>query len=154
MKKEDQIKGHIPFVMAGVTNNGVANYICNPVANFPKNSITIDIFGNTFYRNYDFGAGDDTGVYWNTQISYSLNTMLYFSTVMKKTVADRFSYGHKLRSSQSLNFNMSLPINEDGKIDFDYMETYISAIKKIIISDVVQYADKKIAVTKQIINSK
>ena len=154
LKKEDQIKGHIPFVMAGVTNNGVANYICNPVASFPKNSITIDIFGNTFYRNYDFGAGDDTGVYWNTQISYSLNTMLYFSTVMKKTVADRFSYGHKLRSSQSLNFNMSLPINEDGKIDFDYMETYISAIKKIIISDVVQYADKKIAVTKQIINSK
>ena len=63
LKKEDQIAGNIPFVMAGTTNTGVVNYISNPVASFPKNSITIDIFGNTFYRNYDFGAGDDTGVY-------------------------------------------------------------------------------------------
>jgi hypothetical protein len=62
LKKDDQISGNIPFVMAGITNTGVVNYISNPVASFPKNSITIDIFGNTFYRNYDFGAGDDTGV--------------------------------------------------------------------------------------------
>ena len=54
MKKEDQLSGNIPFVMAGVTNTGVINYISNPVASFPKNSITVDIFGNTFYRDYDF----------------------------------------------------------------------------------------------------
>lgn len=65
LKKDDQILGNIPFVMAGTTNTGVVNYISNPVASFPKNSITIDIFGNTFYRDYDFGAGDDTGVYWD-----------------------------------------------------------------------------------------
>lgn len=153
LKKEDQVKGNIPFVMAGVTNNGVANYISNPVACFPKNSITIDIFGNTFYRNYDFGAGDDTGVYWNTQRNYAMETMLYFATVMRKTVADKFSYGHKLRSSQSLDFIMKLPITRNGKIDYEYMETYISAVQKVIIADVVQYADKKIAAAKQIINS-
>jgi len=41
---------------------GVVGYISNPIALFSKNSITIDIFGNSFYRNYDFGAGDDTGI--------------------------------------------------------------------------------------------
>lgn len=56
LKKDDQMPGEIPFVMAGVTNTGVVNYISNPVASFPKNSITIDIFGNTFYRNYEYGA--------------------------------------------------------------------------------------------------
>ena len=69
LKKDDQILGEIPFVMAGVTNTGVANYISNPIATFPENSITIDIFGNTFYRNYAFGAGDDTGVYWSDKQS-------------------------------------------------------------------------------------
>lgn len=49
--------------MAGRTNTGVANYISNPIVMFPKNSIKIDIFGNTFYREYEFSAGDDTGVY-------------------------------------------------------------------------------------------
>lgn len=71
LKKDDQISGNIPFVMAGITNTGVINYISNPVASFPKNSITIDIFGNTFYRSYDFGAGDDTGVYWIDEKEYS-----------------------------------------------------------------------------------
>lgn len=66
LKKDDQIKGDIPFIMAGTTNTGVVNYISNLVNMFPVNSITIDIFGNTFYRNYEYGAGDDIGVYWST----------------------------------------------------------------------------------------
>lgn len=67
LKKADQIEGRIPFVMSGVTNTGVSNYISNPIVMFPKNSITVDIFGNTFFRNYDFNAGDDTVVYWNDE---------------------------------------------------------------------------------------
>lgn len=83
LKKDDQIAGNIPFVMAGTTNTGVVNYISNPTANFPKNAITVDIFGNVFYRNYDFGAGDDTGVYWNDEKKYSKELMLFFTASMK-----------------------------------------------------------------------
>ena len=79
LKKDDQLPGNIPFVMAGTTNTGVVNYISNPVSKFPKNSITIDIFGNVFYRDYDFGAGDDTGVYWNDKVAYSKETMLFLT---------------------------------------------------------------------------
>ena len=85
LKKQDQKAGAIPFIMAGVTNNGVANYISNPVTKFPANSITVDIFGNTFYRDYEFGAGDDTGVYYNVAQTYTKETMLYFTTVISKS---------------------------------------------------------------------
>ena len=149
LKKEDQLPGKIPFVMAGTTNTGLVNYISNPVASFPKNSITIDIFGNTFYRNYSFGAGDDTGVYWNSKIEYSKETMLFFVAAMEKSIKGKFSYGKKLRSSQSFNFKMNLPIKQ-GKIDFDFIEKFISAIQKLVIKDVVKYADKKIQITKEI----
>ena len=37
---------------------------------------------------------------------------------------------------------------KDGKIDFAFMETFISAIKKLAIKDVVLYTDQKIAATK------
>lgn len=141
----------MPFVMAGVTNTGVVNYISNPVAIFPENSITIDIFGNTFYRNYRFGAGDDTGVYWNDKKEYSKEEMLFFATSMQKAVAGKFSYGKKLRSSQSLKEKISLPITPTGEIDFNLMQNLISAIQKLVIKDVVLYADKKIAATKQVI---
>ena len=151
LKKDDQISGNIPFVMAGITNTGVVNYISNPVASFPENSITIDIFGNTFYRNYDFGAGDDTGVYWNDEREYSKEVMLFFAASMEKSISGKFDFGNKLRSSQSLNFTMKLP-TQNKQPNYTIMETFISAIQKLVIKEVVLYADRKIAATKTVVN--
>ena len=114
--------------MAGITNTGVINYISNPVASFPKNSITVDIFGNTFYRDYDFGAGDDTGVYWNDDVEYSKDAMLFFAVAMQKALLGRFSYGKKLRSSQSLKFKMMLPVKND-RIDFEFISSFIAELE-------------------------
>ena len=150
LRKEDQISGTIPFVMAGTTNTGVVNYISNPVASFPKNSITIDIFGNTFYRNYDFGAGDDTGVYWNDKKQYSKEIMLYYTTTMNKSLVGKFSFGKKLRSSQSLDFKMILPSTK-GEPAYAYMEVFIKAVQKLVIKEVVVYADRKIEATREVV---
>ena len=151
LKKEDQKDGLVPFVMAGVTNTGVVNHISNPVVTFPRNSITVDIFGNTFYRNYDFGAGDDTGVYWNESKEYSQSVMLYFAAAISRSLRGRFSYGKKLRSSQSLKFKINLPAVND-RIDYDFMENFIKAIEKLVIKDVVLWADKKIEATKEVVS--
>ena len=148
LKKDDQISGKIPFVMSGVTNCGVVGYISNPVAKFPKNSITVDIFGNTFYRGYNFGAGDDTGVYWNSEKNYSAKAMLFFAAAIEKSLTGKFSYGNKLRSSQSKNFEIYLP-TKDGEIDFEFMEKFISAVQKIVIVDVVKYSEEKISAYRQ-----
>ena len=142
LKKDDQIEGDIPFVMAGTTNTGVVNYISNPVSSFPKNSVTIDIFGNTFYRNYDYGAGDDTGVYWNDEINYSIQQMLFYSTAMAKSLQGKFSYGKKLRSSQSFDFKMKLPTKNNNP-SYEVMETLISAVQKLVIKNLVKYAEAK-----------
>lgn len=44
-----------------------------------------------------------------------------------------------------------LPVTKTGEIDFDFMETFISAVQKLVIKDVVLYADKKIAAAKEAI---
>ena len=142
LKKEDQTTGDIPFIMAGTTNMGVVNYISNPVASFPKNSITVDIFGNTFYRNYDYGAGDDTGVYWNNEKTFAKTSMLFLATAISKSISGKFNYGTKLRSSQSLDFKMSLPI-KNNKPDYVLMEMLISAVQKTVIKGVVEYVQAK-----------
>lgn len=150
LKKEDQKEGTIPFVMSGTTNTGVVGYISNPVASFPSNSITVDIFGNTFYRNFDFGAGDDTGVYWNDKENYSKDEMLFFTAAMGKSLFGKFDYGNKLRSSQSFDIKMQLP-TKNNKPDYATMETFIKAVEKLVIKDVVLYADSKIKATKTVV---
>lgn len=150
LKKEDQKEGTIPFVMSGTTNTGVVGYISNPVASFPSNSITVDIFGNTFYRNFDFGAGDDTGVYWNDKENYSKDELLFFTAAMGKSLFGKFDYGNKLRSSQSFDIKMQLP-TKNNKPDYATMETFIKAVEKLVIKDVVLYADSKIETTKNVV---
>ena len=140
MRKEDQIAGDIPFVMAGRTNTGVANYISNPVSTFPENSITMDIFGNAFYRSYSFGAGDDTGVYWDENKEYSPRMMLFFVVAMQKAVEGNFSYGKKLRSSKSLDFKMRLPV-KDGVIDYAFMERFIAELEAERVKELEAYLE-------------
>ena len=150
LKKSDQIDGNIPFVMSGVTNTGIVNYVSNPVVMFPKNSITLDIFGNAFYRPYDFGAGDDTGVYWNENNIFNKDSMLFITTSMRTSVLGKYDYGKKLRSSQSKHIKMALPV-KNGKPDIDYMEIFTKAIIKLAIKDVVRYADERIEATKEVV---
>ena len=138
LKKDDQKAGDIPFVMAGVTNTGVVNYVSNPIAYFPENSITIDIFGNVFYRNYAFGAGDDTGVYWNDKVTYSKETMLFFAVAMRKSLEGRYSYGKKLRSSQSLYFKIRLPVR-NNKIDFAFIDKFIAELEAERLAELEAY---------------
>lgn len=153
LKKSDQVSGNIPFIMSGITNNGVANYISNPIIMFPKNSVTIDIFGNTFYRNYPFSAGDDTGVYWTDKYNLDLKQMLYLTATMRRALKGKYSYGNKLRSSKSYNILMKLPVNSEDKIDFEFMQIFISAIQKLVIKNVVEYKDKLIDKTKDVISN-
>lgn len=57
--------------------------------------------------------------------------------------------GYKLEDIK--NHIIELPI-KNGNIDFDFMEKIVSAIQKIVIKDVVLYTDKKIKITKNLIN--
>lgn len=43
---------------------------------------------------------------------------------------------------------IELPV-KDGSIDYKFMENYISAIQKLVIKDVVLYADSKIEATRK-----
>ena len=150
LTKSDQISGDLPFVMSGITNTGVVKYIGNSVTQFPKNSITIDIFGNTFYRSIVFGASDDVGVYWNRENEKSKNVMLILAGSIQKALRGRFEYGNKLRSSKSYNLKCHLPTKNNDP-DYKLMKTLGSAIQKLVIADVVKYADSELSAYQSVI---
>lgn len=127
--------------------NGAIHY-ANAILHYT--SYTRIIARNAFYRNYDFGAGDDTGVYWSEKSDYSKEIMLFLTCSMGKSIENKFSYGKKLRSSQSFKFKMQLPVKNEQP-DYELMSTLISAIQKLVIADVVKFSDEKIKATKQVV---
>ncbi len=49
--------------------------------------------------------------------------------------------------------SIKLPVDTLGKINFDYMESYIRAVEKLAIANVVKYKDQIIKTTKKIVEN-
>ena len=62
-----------------------------------------------------------------------------------------FSYNNMATWNKLKLLEISLPVNSNEEIDFDYMERYIRAIEKLAIADVVEYKNRMIATAKKVV---
>jgi len=76
-----------------------------------------------------------------------LQDKAYLATCVYKSLSHKYSWGDSVSKTKIKNDRISLP-TKDGKPDFDIMQTFISAIQKLVIKDVVKYSEKKISATK------
>lgn len=141
--KANRTYGEVPLVTAGLENYGISQYIKHNRELFNKNSITIDMFGNTFYRNYNFYADDNIIVLYNK--TFHLKTLLYFTSVIKATTKSQYSYGKQFHMQSVNKLKVSLPVTSTGEPDYDFMEAYTTAIMKKQILKVKQMLDHKLS---------
>ena len=151
LKKDDQKSWKIPFVTAWFNNTWITNYISNPIASFPWNSITIDMFWNVFYRDYDFWADDNISVYYDVNNKKSKLVNLYLTSVLSKKIKGTFSYRKQFRCSKNMDLEITLPVTSDNQIDYPLIETYIKANQKLVIKDLVDKVNEKLETYKKII---
>lgn len=141
LKSEDRKQGKLPFVTAGETDEGVSDFIGNNVQIFAKNTTTIDMFGSAKYRNYEYGCDDHVAVVHTEELP--MNVAIFVTTAIHKSSHNgQFNYGRNFYAKDADELEILLPTKK-GNIDIDTMNTFISAIHKIIIKDVVLYASKK-----------
>ena len=150
LKSDDRINGSLPFVTAGEANTGISDFIGNKVEVFSKNTITIDMFGSAKYRNYNYGGDDHIAVVHTEKIK-SESAIFVTSAAHKSSYNGQFNYGRNFYAKDADTLNIMLP-TKNNEIDFTYMELLISAVKKLVIKDVVLYADSKINATKKVIS--
>lgn len=150
LKSDDRIAGSLPFVTAGEAETGVSAFIGNSVEVFPANTITIDMFGSTKYRNYSYGADDHVAVV-HTQ-ALPKHAVCFITTAIHKVAnAGAFHYGRNFYAKDAAPLHISL-LSRSGEPDYTQMETFIRAIEKLVIRDVVLYADRELSATQQVIN--
>ncbi|WP_022934835.1 restriction endonuclease subunit S [Mesomycoplasma bovoculi] len=105
-----------------------------------------------FYRKNPWYAGQFVRKI-ASKISLNYNSIPYFTTILNKQKHKLMSVLVRDVDSTFLNGNIQLP-TKDGKIDFEYIELFTTAIQKLVIKDVVIYANNKISTTKNVCNSK
>jgi hypothetical protein len=73
-------------------------------------------------------------------------------SINKVTNLPIYSYKNKLGGWNVVKHKKILLPTTNGKIDFSFMDEFISAIKKLHLKSVADFTDKKIALTKQVIS--
>lgn len=153
----NQVKfgGRYPYIARGESDNGVRGHI-NYDQQYLNSGNTISFGQDTatmYYQEKPYFTGDKIQILKLNPIYGNLSEKiaLYLISAMKKVFAS-YSWGQQSFSLENIsNVDVELPVNKVGKIDFNYMEKYISAIQKLVIKDVVDYKDKVISETKSVI---
>lgn len=149
LKSADRVTGSLPFVTAGETEEGISAFIGNRVTIFPANTTTIDMFGSAKYRNYEYGADDHIAVVHTQELEEDA-AIFVTSAIHKSSHNGQFDYGKNFYAKDADELNILLPAN-GGIPNYSKMATIISAVKKLVIKDVAEYANKKNRIAQQVI---
>ncbi len=144
--------GKYPYVVRMSANNGQKGYILED-ENYLNDGNTLSFGQDTatvFYQEKPYFTGDKIKILKCKLNSFFKNNALIFVTAISKAFS-RFSWGSGSYSVGVISEQyIKLPI-KNGEIDFEHMETLISAIQKLVIKDVILFSGKKIEATKKLI---
>jgi hypothetical protein len=148
--------GKTPYLCASSENNGVSSYITYDYKYLDKGNC-IFIGGKTFvvtYQEKNFYSNDSHNLILNLQKNVkSKSKYLYLATCINKSLGHKYSWGNSISNKKIQTDIVSLP-TKNKQPDYKTMEILISAIQKLVIKDVVLYANKKITTTKKVVDDK
>lgn len=147
--------GSTPYLSASRENNAVSSYISYKEDLLDKGNC-IFIGGKTFvvtYQGQDFYSNDSHNLtlYLKDEPSKTRLNQLFMVSCIYKSLGKRYSWGDSISNKKIQTDWVTVPI-ANQQPDYSFMEILISAVQKLVIKDVVRYADSKIAATKQVIN--
>ncbi|NCD11834.1 MAG: hypothetical protein EOL93_04720 [Epsilonproteobacteria bacterium] len=157
LPKERTDKYTLPCLTSSFQNQGLNYFVPKDKATVLKNVISLpsnsDIY-RAYFQSREFTVLSDAyainWVYDDVKLSPS-QYLFTVPCINKVTDLQIYSYKNKLGGWNVVrNKHIVLP-TKDNKPDYKTMETFISAIQKLIIKDVVTYTDRKIAATKEVI---
>ena len=80
--------------------------------------------------------------------------MTNIATLFRKVaIQNGFNYAYKFNRDLASDFLISLPVNKNNDIDYKRMQSYIFAIEKLVIKDLVDWKNQVIKTTKEYVNN-
>lgn len=139
---ENYIDGDMPVVSSAGGNNGVIAFAgnqdkvriyedCLSVANGGVSA------GFAFYHPYPFIATDHV-----THFKGKLNRYhyMFLGTIIRNQLHEKYDFNREMTDPRLKREKLLVPVTEEGKLDFDYMEQYI---KNLMIKKYESYLDYK-----------
>ena len=148
--KKEHINGKgIPVVSSGVENTGIIGCTDVDARILPAHTITVDMFGNVYYRDFEYKEVTHARVFTLIPKGFELDvqTGLYFVSSLK-VLSKIYSYDNMCSYAKISNMDISLPVIENSNpnheytvddIDWQYMRDRITELERARITELDAY---------------
>lgn len=136
--------GIYPYVARSSTNNGIRGYITQDIKYLNEGN-TISFGQDTatiFYQEKPYFTGDKIKIMKYRDRTLTPELACYLITVMRKAFQS-FAWGESSFNENILkNITIPLPVTPNGKIDYDFIDTFIRVQEKETIKHLVNWKNK------------
>ena len=138
--RNDFIDGDVPYISSSSLSNGVDSFIGNDsdVRTF-NNCLTLansGSVGSTFYHPYNFVASDHVTHLKNEEF----NKYVYiFIATLTKRLSEKYNFNREINDKRLKRETIILPVDDEGKPDYDFMEQYMINIEIELLEKYLNY---------------
>lgn len=118
------------FINSGITEFGIKGMTDRKAKTFAPNSITIDFFGNAYYRPFEYKLATHNHVFSYSGDCIKNEAVGLFIVTQLGYLSKVYSYSNMGTMPKYNKHEIELPVDQNGNIDYSFMETYIRAIMK------------------------
>lgn len=139
--EKNRNKGNIPYYSASSVNNGITDFISNPLFTM-KNKILVTTFCDAFYAANTFTASDEMTILDNKHLN-KYNGLFISNSIMSNK--SKYAFGRKAFTERVREQIIILPIDLKGYLNWQFMEDYIKQEQKQQAQKVIAYYERKLA---------
>ncbi|MGO5335645.1 restriction endonuclease subunit S [Bilifractor sp. LCP19S3_H10] len=132
------------FINSGIDHRGIKGKTDRPARVFPPNTITIDFWGNAYYRDFEYKLATHNHVFsFSGPVIKNKLVGLYLEGALSK-LPTIFSYNNMATWNKLKDIAIELPVIESPDpdheytvedIDFEYMQEHITALERERIAE-------------------
>jgi|GEM_PF-632286 len=131
----ERVDGRVPLITASAFNNGITSFIeyntFSEVKRLFRNKITVDMFCNVFYHDYEYFSDDNIHTLLFRDESFepqydNIYVNLFLVTLLRQ-LAGKYGFGRQVRLKRFEREIIRLPV-KNKKPDWAFMEGYIKAL--------------------------
>ena len=142
LTKADQIIGDTPFIGASDSNNGVTEFIGNVNNSLDSNVLGVNYNGSVvenFYHSYECIFSDDVKRIKYKDEEFGDEFTYLFLKQMILSQKNKYKYGYKFNAKRMNRQKIMLPVNNDGKLHWEYMSNFIKKLEKENIEKTLEH---------------
>ena len=132
---------NIPARTATTQNQGLSCFVPRDKATVLKNKISVSANGDfcAFWHDTEFTILQDSYALEGKDFELNEKRALYIIAAMYKSLQKIYNWDNKSGWNKIKEKQIYLPIKDSGKIDFDYMESYIAELEGQRIAELEGY---------------